>query len=53
VRAALAAGIDIKKSEVDMPSGAIRQLGTYPVTLRLHTEVEATITVTIEEEKVA
>jgi large subunit ribosomal protein L9 len=53
VRAAHAAGIDIKKSEVDMPTGPIRQLGTYPVTLRLHTEVEATITVTIEEEKVA
>ena len=53
VRAAVAAGLDIKRSEVDMPTGPIRQLGSYPVTLRLHTEVEATITVSIEEEKAA
>jgi large subunit ribosomal protein L9 len=53
VRAAAAAGIEIKRSEVDMPTGAIRQVGSYPVTLRLHTEVEATVTVVVEEEKVA
>ena len=53
VRAAQAAGLDVKKAEVDMPTGPIRQLGSYAVTLRLHTEVEASITVTIEEEKAA
>jgi len=53
VRAAQAAGLDLKRSEVDMPTGPIRQIGTYPVTLRLHTEVEASITVSIEEEKAA
>ena len=53
VHAAAAAGIDIKRSEVDMPTGPIRQIGSYPVTLRLHTEVEATVTVSIEEEKAA
>jgi len=51
VRAAQAAGLDLKKSEVDMPSGPIRATGTYPLTLRLHTEVEATITVVVEEQK--
>ncbi len=51
VRAANAAGYEIKRSEVDMPTGAIRNIGSYPVTLRLHTEVETSITVTIEEEK--
>ncbi|HUR41318.1 MAG TPA: 50S ribosomal protein L9 [Verrucomicrobiae bacterium] len=51
VRAAQAAGIDIKRSEVDMPSGPIRQTGSYPITLRMHTEVEAQITLSIEEEK--
>ena len=51
VRAANAAGYDIKRSEVDMPTGAIRNIGSYPVTLRLHTEVETSITVAIEEEK--
>ena len=53
VRAAKEAGFEIKRAEVDMPTGPIRQLGTYPVTLRLHTEVEATVTVSIEEEKAA
>lgn len=51
VRAANAAGYEIKRSEVDMPTGALRSTGSYPVTLRLHTEVETTITVSIEEEK--
>lgn len=53
VRAAAGVGIEIKRSEVDMPAGPLRQIGTYPVTLRLHTEVEATVTVSIEEEKAA
>jgi large subunit ribosomal protein L9 len=53
VRAAQAAGIELKRSEVDMPSGPIRQTGSYPVTLRLHTEVETSITITVEEEKAA
>ena len=53
VRAALAAGLEIKRAEVDMPTGPIRQIGSFPVTLRLHTEVEAAITLAIEEEKAA
>jgi len=53
VRAAAAAGMDIKRSEVDMPTGPIRQIGSSPVTLRLHTEVEATITIVVEDEKAA
>jgi large subunit ribosomal protein L9 len=53
VRAAAAAGIELKRSEVDMPTGPIRQIGSHPVTIRLHTEVEAAITVTVEEEKTA
>jgi len=53
VRAAQAAGLDLKKAEVDMPTGPIRQIGSFPVTLRLHTEVESSLTVVIEEEKAA
>jgi len=53
VRAAQAAGFELKKAEVDMPTGPIRQTGSYPITVRLHTEVEASITVAIEEEKAA
>ena len=51
VRAAGEAGIELKKSEIDLSGGPIRQVGSYPVTIRLHTEVEASITVVVEEEK--
>jgi len=50
-RAAEAQGHDVKKSEIDMPEGAIRTVGTYTVVARFHTEIEASITVVVEEEK--
>jgi len=50
-RAAEAQGYDVRKSELDMPEGAIRVIGTYTVVARFHTEVEASITVVVEEEK--
>ena len=50
-RAAETAGIDLKKSEIDLPSGPIRQVGTYEVVVHLHTELDAKITVIIVEEK--
>ena len=53
VRAAKEAGFEIKRAEVDMPTGPIRAIGSYPVTIRLHTVVEASLTVAIEEEKAA
>lgn len=51
VRAAAAAGFEIRRSEIEMPDGPIRQTGSYTVTLRLHTEVETKVTVLVEEEK--
>ena len=53
VRAAEAAGLELKRSEIEIPGGPIRLIGSYPVTVRLHTEVEASITVAVEEEKAA
>jgi large subunit ribosomal protein L9 len=50
-RAAEAQNLDVRKSEIDMPEGAIRQIGTYTVVARLHTEVEVNLTVVVEEEK--
>lgn len=52
-RAAQAAGLDLKKSEIEMPNGPIRQVGTSDITARLHTEVAITFTVTVVEEKAA
>ena len=51
VRAAGEQGLELKKSEIDMVSGPIRQVGTYAVAIRLHTEVETSLNVVVEEEK--
>lgn len=51
-RAAQAQGLDVKKSEINM-GAPIRQTGTTEVSVRLHTEVEIKLTVTVVEEKAA
>ena len=51
VRAAAAQGLDLKKSEIDLVGGAIRQIGSYDVAVRLHTEVETSFKVVVEEDK--
>jgi len=53
VHAAEALGLDVEKSEIDMLSGPIRAVGSYTVAVRLHTEVETSLTVVVEEEKAA
>jgi large subunit ribosomal protein L9 len=50
-RAAHEAKLDVQKSEIDMPEGPIRVIGTYTVAVRLHSEVETSLTVVVEEEK--
>lgn len=47
VEALQSQGFDVNKAEVRMPTGAIKQIGDYPVTLSLHTDVTATITVSV------
>jgi large subunit ribosomal protein L9 len=51
VEAAEAAGLDLKKSEIDMLSGPIRAVGSYEIAVRLHTEVETSLTVVVQEDK--
>jgi large subunit ribosomal protein L9 len=53
VDAAEAAGIELKKSEIDLVTGPIRQTGTYTVAVRFHSEVETSIIVVVEEQKAA
>lgn len=43
-------GHEIKKSEVTLSSGVIRELGTYEVQLRLHTDVTVGISIVVEAE---
>jgi len=42
-----AQGFDVAKSEIRMPQGPFKQIGDYPVTVGLHTDVTATITVSV------
>lgn len=45
-----AAGAEVSKSEVQMPSGPIKAVGNEEVIIGLHPEVNVTVTVTIEAE---
>lgn len=45
-----AGGVAVDKSEVRLPNGALRNTGEYTVTLHLHTDVNAEVSVTIVAE---
>ena len=47
----VAQGLAIKKNEISLPQGVIRQLGTYEVVLMLHSEVTLKVKVSIVNEK--
>ena len=42
-----ATGKEVTKSEVRLPNGAIREVGNFEVTLQLHSDVNAVITITV------
>lgn len=44
-------GFDVKKSEISMPQGAIRQAGEYEIILLLHTDVTVKVKVNVVAEK--
>ncbi|HGS4918983.1 TPA: 50S ribosomal protein L9 [Vibrio cholerae] len=45
-----AAGVKVSKSEVRLPEGALRNVGTYEVSVQLHSEVFATAKVQVVAE---
>ena len=45
-----AAGVDVERNEIRLPSGAFRQTGEYDVDLHLHTDVNVIVKLKIEEE---
>ena len=49
--AAQAAGLDLEKREVRMPDGPLRAAGEFEIALQLHTDVKATLKVTITAEE--
>lgn len=48
--AATAAGVAVKKQEVRLPAGPIRQTGDYEVSIHLHEDVEAILTLKVVPE---
>nr|VFK62125.1 MAG: large subunit ribosomal protein L9 [Candidatus Kentron sp. TUN] len=44
------AGIEIGKEEIRLPSGPLRQTGEQEITVHLHSDVEATMTVNVVSE---
>ncbi|NPU95058.1 MAG: 50S ribosomal protein L9 [Gammaproteobacteria bacterium] len=48
--AVIAAGLEVAKAEVLMPNGLIRAVGDYEITLQLHSDVAATIKVSVVPE---
>ncbi|HAD08420.1 MAG TPA: 50S ribosomal protein L9 [Porticoccaceae bacterium] len=47
--ACTAKGVELAKSEVKMPEGAIRELGEFEVQIQLHSDVELAIAVVVAE----
>jgi large subunit ribosomal protein L9 len=45
--AVTAAGVAVKKSEVMLPNGTLRDVGEYSVELHLHSDVFATVTIQV------
>ena len=48
--AVTAAGVEVAKSEVKMPEGALRQIGEFELMVQLHTDVTQNITVQVVAE---
>jgi len=47
VEALKAQGVEVEKAMVRMPTGPLKQIGDHPVSVALHTDVSASITVTV------
>jgi len=47
VDALKAQGFEVERSQVRMPTGALKQAGEYPLQVALHTDVVVTITVSV------
>lgn len=45
-----AAGVDISKSEVKLPTGTLRETGEFEINLQLHSDVTATIKLVVIQE---
>ena len=44
------AGVEVAKSEIDLPTGVLRHVGDYEIVVELHSDVKATVKLTIAAE---
>lgn len=44
------AGVEVKKSEVHLPEGTIRNIGEYEIAVQVHSDLSATVSVTVVAE---
>ncbi|NKF22518.1 50S ribosomal protein L9 [Solimonas marina] len=51
--AATALGLDLHRNELEIVGGPIRAVGSYSVAVHLHSEVETSVTVVVEESRSA
>jgi large subunit ribosomal protein L9 len=51
VEALHAAGFEVEKSEIHMPSGPIKEIGDHEISVTLHSEVDAKVIVSVVGEK--
>ncbi len=49
--AVTAAGVELNKSEIRLPQGALREIGEYEVTVHLHADVDATVLLAVVAEE--
>jgi len=49
--AVTAAGVELAKSEVKLPEGALRELGEFEVSIQLHSDLSTSIQVVVAEEE--
>lgn len=47
-RSVTEAGGELERHEIRLPDGPLRSLGEHPVTVHLHSDIEATVLVTVE-----
>ena len=48
--AIVAAGGDVNRSEINLPEGSLRQIGTFDVDVQVHSDIVQPISVVIEQE---
>jgi large subunit ribosomal protein L9 len=44
-------GLEVKKAEIRMPTGPLKQIGEFPITIQLHSDVLANIVVHVMPEE--